>query len=674
MTERLTHGFSREVFRSRVLLLVTDPTDIDGRVRGRGPSSIAPRQPSGILTPPKRYALSEQLPRITNRPPAYPNPAAENFPRTNSCLRTGKNRLSRNCTLPAILPAVVLGLLLVVCVGCFDGDENAGSSNAVSSAASVDGGASVTASARFVEKTAEAGIEFTYRNDAEASHYAILESMGGGLALFDFDADGDLDLLIPGGGEFVGKRQIRGLSPGLFRNDGRWRFTKVTESARLTHAPYYSHGAATGDFDNDGFADLLITGYGGLLLFHNNGDGTFEQISTLAGLNDSLWSISAAWGDINGDGNLDLYITHYVDWSFEKHPHCPGPPPDGRDVCPPREFDPLPDVLYLSNGDGSFRDASREMGLQLEPGQCGKGIGVVMADADLDGDLDVYVGNDTVPNFFFRNEGRGRLEETALMSGTALSDTGLPDGSMGVDVGDYNGDGLPDLWVANYERESFALYRNQGNFSFQHVSQPTGVRAAGAMSVGWGTVFFDFDRDGDQDLFAANGHVVRFPKNAPLLQKPLLLENHKGTRFVDVAAAAGPYMSADHMGRGVALGDLDNDGDLDLAVSHINQPAALLSNESDNSNHWLSLQLIGIQSNRDAVGTIVRIETPQGAQTKQIKGGGSYASSSDLRLFFGLGEQSLIEHLEVRWPSGTKQVLENIDADQMLRIKEPREL
>ena len=524
---------------------------------------------------------------------------------------------------------------------------------------------------QFADLTASTGIEFTYRNGEEAGHFAILESLGGGVALFDYDLDGGLDVLLPGGGKFGPEQQISGHSPGLFASRGDWRFDDVTVFAGLQAAPTYSHGAGAADYDNDGFTDVLVTGYGGLLLFHNQGDGTFAEVATRAALDDELWSSSAAWGDFDADGNLDLYVAHYVDWSFEKHPFCAGPRAGLREVCPPRQFQPLPDVLYLGNGDGTFRDASRSAGLIVEGNETGKGLGVVAADVDLDGQLDIYVGNDTVPNFLYRNLGDARFEDASLISGTSLSDKGVPDGSMGVDVGDFNLDGRPDVWVANYERESFALYRNEGNGFFQHVSQGTGITAAGGLYVGWGTMLFDADRDGDEDMFASNGHVIRYPSNAPLRQKPLLFENLAGKRFVNTAPRAGDYLDSPHMGRGVALGDIDDDGRLDLAVSHTNEPMSLLRNESTDGNHWIGLRLIGTRSNRDAIGAIVRLHTAGGAQLRQVKGGGSYASTSDRRIHFGIGDQTRVERATIRWPSGHEQTITAPEIDRYHTIIEP---
>ena len=521
--------------------------------------------------------------------------------------------------------------------------------------------------ARFREVTVRSGVSFTYRNGEEAGEFAILESLGGGAGLFDFDGDGDLDLLLPGGGGFDSRHEPVGLPSALYRNDGAWNFTPVTLEAGVDGARFYSHGIAAADFDNDGFVDVLVTGYGGLVFYQNEGDGTFRETARPAGLDDRLWSSSAAWGDVDRDGDLDLYVVHYVDWSLANHPLCPGPRAGDRDVCPPRRFAGLPDTLYENLGDGTFRDASSEAGLQPD----GKGLGVVMADVDLDGDLDIYVANDTVPNFLYQNDGNGHFREVGMTSGTAVNETGAPDGSMGTDVGDFDGDGLPDVWVVNYERESFALYRNEGKCCFQHISQSTGVTALGGLYVGWGTVFLDFDRDGDEDLFISNGHVIRYPVNAPLRETPLVIENDSGKRVVNVSAQAGDYMTTPHMGRGATLGDVDDDGDPDLVVVHTNEPVALISNESSNENGWISLRLIGKRSTREPIGAVVRLTTAHGTQMRQIKGGTSYASTCDRRLLFGLGEATRVEGIEIVWPAGRVQKLSEVEPGRVLTIVEP---
>jgi hypothetical protein len=521
---------------------------------------------------------------------------------------------------------------------------------------------------KFLDVADRSGVRFTYRDGQEAEHFAILESLGGGVGLADIDRDGNLDLLPAGGGSFGEAKEILGLSPRLFRNDGAWTFEDRTLAARIDLPRFYNHGIAVADYDDDGFPDVLVTGYGGLVLHRNQGDGTFVEVTQAAGLTDALWSSSAAWGDINGDGRLDLYVAHYVNWSFENHPKCPGPTRDNPvEVCPPRYFEGLPDVIYFSRGDGTFVEASQDAGLRKD----GKGLGVVVADVDLDGDVDVYVTNDTVPSFLYQNDGSGHLEEIGLISGTALGDKGIPNGSMGVDVADFNLDGRPDIWVVNYEQESIALYRNEGRGFFLHVSQAAGITSVGGLYVGWGTAFFDMDHDGDEDAFVSNGHVIRFPVNTTVDQAPLLFENLTGGRFENVAPTAGDYFTSQHRGRGVAAGDLDNDGDIDLAVSRVNQPVAVLQCEGAPKNHWLTLQLVGTSSNRDAFGAQVRLHTSQGMQLRLTKGGSSYASSHDPRVNFGLGADERAAKIEIRWPSGITQELLDVPADQILLVQEP---
>jgi hypothetical protein len=517
----------------------------------------------------------------------------------------------------------------------------------------------------FSDATARSGITFGYRDGQEAGVYSMLESLGGGAAATDLDGDGRVDLVVAGGGEFGPGQEIRGLPPGTFRNEGEWRFTRVDPQAGLSIAPYYNCGVAAGDYNDDGFTDLLLTGYGGLVLYRNHGDGTFVECAREAGLTDDLWSTSAAWGDVNGDGYPDLYVVHYVNWSLTNNPVCKSKGGQ-RDLCAPKDFEPLPHTLYANNGDGSLRDASQEAGLRPD----GKGLGVLMIDVDLDGRVDIYVANDTTPKFLYRNLGNLQFEEIGLESGSSLSERGDPDGSMGVDVLDFNLDGLPDLWVSNFEDETFALYRNQGNCVFRHVSRVTGIMAAGGLYVGWGTVTSDFDRDGDEDMFVSNGHVLRYPTRTTLKQLPLVFENLGNERFLNVAAGAGEALTIPHLGRGVSAGDFDDDGDLDLALVPINEPVSILANDSQTASHWLALKLVGTQSSRDAVGTIIRIETPLGRQVRQVKGGGSYASTLDSRVFFGLGPATVVSRLEIRWPSGLTQTLESISGDQRLRIVE----
>jgi hypothetical protein len=590
----------------------------------------------------------------------------------------------RRPALPRLRIAPALRLIFVLAAGaaaggCHERQPAAGGVAAALGNRSEDGGAARIDSdtlARFVDVTETSGVRFQYRDGQEAGHYAILESLGGGVALFDYDGDGALDVFLPGGGKYGPEKEILGLPGALYRNRGEISFVEVTLPAGVRDAPYYSHGAAVADYDNDGFPDFLVTGYGGLLLFHNRGDGTFVEVARAAGLTDPLWSSSAAWGDLDGDGVLDLFVAHYVNWSFDNHPFCGGGKEAQRDVCPPKRFEGLPDVLYFGLGDGTFRDGSQEAGImpvgkppELSMFDCDKGLGVLLGDVDLDGDLDIYVANDTVPKFLYRNRGNGTFDEVGSQSGAALSDMATADGSMGLDMADFNLDGLPDLWVANYERESLALYRNEGDCQFLHVSRSTGVTAVGSLFVSFGTLFLDFDRDGDEDIFVTNGHVIRYPINAPLKQLPLLFEN-RGGRFVNVAPRAGECLSVPHVGRGVAGGDIDNDGDIDLVLSPINEPATILANESPNDNHWLRVRLIGTRSQRDAVGSLLTLTTTAGRQTRQVKGGGSYLSQSEPHCFFGIPRGARIEKLSIRWPSGHIQELADLAVDRTLVVIE----
>lgn len=490
-----------------------------------------------------------------------------------------------------------------------------------------------------------------YRNGEVTGHRAILESLGGGVGLVDFDRDGWLDAVFPGGGEISPELVVLPGPTRICRGGPDWTAKDVSVPAGIVSTKSYSHGVAIADVDDDGFPDLVITGYQGLQYWKNQGDGTWQEGTHSSGLNaDILWSSSAAWGDLNQDGILDLYVAHYVDWSPTNHPLCPNVTGE-RDVCPPRQFNPLPDEVLLGNGDGTFRAGRKELGLRDD----GKGLGVLIADLDGNGLLDVYVANDTVPNFFYRAQPDGTLIETGMFSGTALSDVGTPDGSMGVSFGDFDLDGRPDLWVANYERELFAMYRNLGAGLFQHVSQATGIGALGANYVGFGTVFGDWDLDGDEDLVVSNGHVQMVPSNAPVRQRPLLLANQGGRRLVNATAGAGAYFDESHIGRGIASGDLDRDGDLDLVSTPTNESAAVLLNASPRKGRWVQVALVARQSPRDAIGAQAILETSIGSRVRQVTSGGSYLSQSARTLHWGLPTGATADWLAVRWPSGAEQ-------------------
>lgn len=510
---------------------------------------------------------------------------------------------------------------------------------------------------QFVDITAGTGFVAPFDNGRDQNQYTILESLGGGSAAWDFDCDGHCDIFATGGGGFTEDRQIFGRNstlhrrrPGLHRQELRW--SEVADVAGCQRSRFYSHGCAVADIDNDGFPDLLVTGYGGLQLFRNLGDGTFEEAAAESGLTDAQWSSSAGWGDVNGDGFTDLYVAHYADWSFDNHPVCPGPGPDGRDICPPREFSALTDVLYLNQGDGRFVDAADRCGLVSG----GKGLGVVLADVDDDQDLDIYVANDTTPNFLYLNDGRGNFTECGLASGTALDDRGVPNGSMGTAVADFDQDGRVDLWVTNFEMETFGLYRNLGSGQFQHLSRDSGVNAIGSRFVGFGTVAEDFDLDGDVDIAVSNGHVVYYPPGNREAQTPVYLDNVGSGQFRRlVPGPENGYFRSESVGRGLLATDIDDDGRPDLIVTHLRSPAKILRNSGRKPGTSLRILLSGTNVCRDATGAKVEFSTETMHSVRHLYGGGSYLCARDRGLEWGLMNTSRVVTVSVTWPSGTIQ-------------------
>lgn len=569
----------------------------------------------------------------------------------------------------------------------------------VSSAGSPSSGSgssgSGSAAAPYVDVAKDWGIVFQFETGRSAGEFAILESLGGGVAAFDFDLDRWTDLAFAGGGR-LDNQTVSARPCALFRNLGpneanseqaggaSPRFTEIASLAGCTGQKYYNHGIFPADFDNDGFPDLAISGYGGVQLLHNQGDGTFVEWKGpdlgASPLNGGLqWSTSLAWGDLDGDGDLDLYVPQYVDWSWDNHPRCTIRQDAHREVCPPKEFSGLDDMIWRNEGDGRFTIVGPEAGLRAG----GKGLGAVVGDVDGDGDMDIYVANDTTNNFLYRNDGTGHFEERGIIAGVAGDDAGVNTGSMGVVLEDLNHDGRPDLWVTNFERELFAFYRNDGQNLFSFLSRTAGLADLGGLYVGFGTVLVDYDGDGDRDIVVANGHVSYRPAQGSYPQPALLLEQVGNQRFQ--RRRVGGYFQEQHTGRGVATADLDNDGVAELVFSHCEEPVAVLKNQRLRASgvraesvttetaaaRWATVDLVGRDSNRDALGATIRYESAGRVYYYQRCGGGSYLSHSDRRFRLFVPEDYNELTVAVRWPSGREQSLPFPAADQATVWLEP---
>jgi len=520
---------------------------------------------------------------------------------------------------------------------------------------------------RLRDVTAETGIRFRHTDGSSGRRY-IMESMSAGLALFDYDGDGYVDVYFLNGAPLLGTEVDVPPANALYRNEGDWKFTDVTEEAGVGDTTF-GLGVTAGDYDNDGDQDLFLNNYGPNVLYRNNGDGTFTDVTEKAGVagGDKVGA-GACFFDMEGDGDLDLYVSNYVQFSYDTHkarvvsgvPTYPGP------LDHPAE----PDALYRNNGDGSFTDVSVESGVSE---QAATGMGMIACDYDDDGDTDVFVANDVMANLFLRNDGGGKFKEVAIPSGTAFDTAGMPQSSMGVACADYDNDGRLDLYVTSYADELATLYRNLGDGFFHDATLASGAGNGTLNYVTWGTDFVDFDNDGDRDLFVACGHtddnVELRAKNTSYLVRNVLLMNTGDGKFVDVSESGGDGMAVKLASRGAAFDDLDNDGDVDAVILNSRREPTLLRNDSTNRNHWIQIRLWGTNTNRDGVGARVTVVAGDLTQIDEVHSGRGYQSHHGTRLHFGLGGRDRIDRIEVRWIGRGVDLVEDVAVDQVLVIK-----
>jgi enediyne biosynthesis protein E4 len=517
----------------------------------------------------------------------------------------------------------------------------------------------------FVDVTASSKIQFVHRSGASPEKYMV-ETFGSGVAWIDYDNDGFPDLYFINGAP--------GAANALYRNNRDGTFNDVTRQAGVAGDGNraYKTGVAVGDFDNNGYLDLYVTAFGPNILYRNNGDGTFTDVTSAAGVagGPAEWSTSTGFFDFDRDGDLDLYVVNYLDFRLDDNPYCGLRKEGYRMYCNPTIFDGTADRLFRNNGNGTFTDVSREAGIA---NPAGKGLGVTFCDFDRDADVDIYVANDLVRNFLYRNNGDGTFLDVAYGAGVGFDVNGKPQAGMGVDCADVDGNGFPDIFVTNFSEELNTLYANRGDGVFEDVSAKAGL-GSGYLPLGFGTKMFDVDNDGDLDIHVTNGHVIDnvklYRSTLTYAQKDLLYEN-VGGRFQDVSEQAGPALRKERVGRGLAVADFDNDGHLDVVVSSLGQQPVLLKNQGRQGGNWLMIRAQGRTSNAFGLGATVEVETSDGRQVREINNVASYLSSNDIRLHVGLGKATTVQRIEVRWPSGTRQVLKDVVVNQVLVIKEP---
>ena len=538
------------------------------------------------------------------------------------------------------------------------------------SKATVCAGRSIPQLEDITEKT---GITFKHTSDPAKKY--IVESMSGGVILFDYDRDGWLDIYFTNAPSVAGALKGEKSRGALYHNNHDGTFTDVSDKAGVA-TPCFAMGGAVGDYDNDGWPDLYITCLGGNVLYHNNGDGTFSDVTKKAGVVDGRWSAGAAFGDYDNDGYLDLMVVNYVDFrlndlpAFGKAPNCKY---RGIDVqCGPRGLKGAGDSLFHNNKNGTFTDVSKQAGVDDPNGYYG--MQVLWSDFNNVGRVDAYVTNDSTPKYLYKNLGNGKLSEIGLESGTAVDEDGSEQASMGIAIGDYNHTGLPSLFITNFSDEYAVLFRNDGDWNFTDVSYKSGVAVPSLPYVKWGTAFVDFANDGWLDLITVTGHVYpqvdQLPSGARYREPKMLLMNQRDGTFCDASTQAGPALMVPQASRGLAVGDLFNDGQVDVVVNNLDGAPMVLRNHGLPENHWISFELAGTKSNRLAIGARLKLVAGGVTQSEEIHSGASYLSQNDLRVHFGLGKATKIDSLEVRWPSGQVETIKDLAADKFYGVLE----
>lgn len=522
---------------------------------------------------------------------------------------------------------------------------------------------------QFVDVTQEAGIHWKHVDGRSGQKY-FMETLGSGAAFFDYDGDGDPDLYFVNGAPLPGYVSQEIPTNCLYENNGDGTFTNVTEKAGVGDTGY-GHGCTAGDYNNDGQLDLYVTNYGVNRLYRNNGDGTFTEVAESAGVTEPRWSTSCAFADYDRDGNLDLYVVNYIVFDIDENPWCGFKEKGIRAYCEPDNFTAQSDTLYRNNGDGTFTDVTKTAGIY---NTTGKGLGVVWGDYNNDGTPDIYVANDSTENLFYHNNGNGTFEEVGFMVGVALSEDGVAENGMGTAFGDWNNDGWFDLTVTNYAQQTNTLYHNDADGFFTDTTATTKTAQVTYPYLGWATAFIDYDNDGYQDLFVANGHLhenlAELGQEGTYGQRNLLFRNNANNTFTEVSETLGAGMKLEDISRGATFADYDLDGDLDIVVTNSNTAPRLLRNDGGNRKNYLQIRLIATNGSTDAIGARVKITTGNLTQTREVRSGDGYLSQQDFILHFGIGDYEQIDSIEVLWQSGTRQLIGNVSANQVLSLEE----